>query len=83
MLETWSLFSKSDKEFEKVYQYGIVLTTFESKDGLIRVVEVQYQNFKENVKRTTKRCVRELVVIHPVDEIGIQAELDDFAEQSE
>ena len=77
------LFSKSDKEFEKVYQYGIVLTTFESKDGLIRVVEVQYQNFKENVKRTTKRCVRELVVIHPVDEIGIQAELDDFAAQSE
>ena len=77
------LFSKSDKEFEKVYQYGIVLTTFESKDGLIRVVEVQYQNFKENVKRNTKRCVRELVVIHPVDEIGIQAELDDFAEQSE
>lgn len=73
------LFCKSDKEFENVYQYGIVVTTFEGKDGLIRVVEVQYHNFNERVKRTTKRCVRELIVVHPVDELGIQAELDDFA----
>ena len=73
------LFSKSDKEFENVYQYGIVVTTFEGKDGLIRVVEVQYHNFNERVKRNTKRCVRELIVVHPVDELGIQAELDDFA----
>ena len=68
------LFTKSDKAFEKIYQYGIVLTTFESKDGLTRVVEVQYQNSNETVKRTTKRCVRELVIVHPVDEIGIQEE---------
>ena len=61
----------------------VCLATFESKDGLIRVVEVQYQNSNENVKRTTKRCVRELIVVHPVDELGIQAELDDFAEQAE
>ena len=73
------LFTKSEKEFEKIYQYGIVLKTFESKDGIIRQVEVQYQNSNENFKRATKRCVRELVVVHPVDEIGIQAELDDFA----
>ena len=75
------LFTKSDKEFEKLYHYRIVITTFESKDGLIRVVEVQYQNSNEKVKRTTKRCVRELIVIHPVDELGIQAELDEFAEK--
>ena len=50
---------------------------------MIRVVEVQYQNHNENTKRTTKRCVRELIVVHPVDELGIQAELDEFAEQSE
>ena len=60
------LFTKSDKEFEKIYQYGIVLATFEGKDGLTRVVEVQYQNSNETVKRTTKRCVRELVIVHPV-----------------
>ena len=77
------MFTKSDKEFEKIYQYGIVLTTFEGKDGLTRVVEVQYQNSNETVKRTTKRCVRELVIVHPVDEIGIQAELDDFANMVE
>ena len=50
---------------------------------MVRVVEVQYQNSNENVKQTTKRCVRELIVVHPVDELGIQAELDDFAEQAE
>ena len=77
------LFTKSDKEFEKLYHYGIIVTTFESKDGLVRVVEVQYQNSNEKVKRTTKRCVRELVVIHPVNDLGIQAELDEFAEQAE
>ena len=71
------------KNSKKNYHYGIVITTFESKDGLIRVVEVQYQNHNENTKRTTKRCVRELIVVHPVDELGIQAELDEFAEQSE
>ncbi len=73
------LFRKSDKEFDNTYQYGIVESIVESSDGLVRVVEVQYQNFSENTKRTTKRGVRELVVIHPVDELSIQEELDDFA----
>ena len=73
------IFKKSEKEFEKTYQYGIVTKTFESKDGLIRTVELQYQNFNENTKRYTKRGVREIVVVHPVDEIGISAELDKLA----
>ena len=73
------IFKKSDKEFDKTYQYGIVTKTFESKDGLIRSVEVQYQNFNENVKRSSKRGVRDIIVIHPVDELGISAELDDLA----
>ena len=53
--------------------------TFESRDGLVRSVEVQYQNFNENSKRVTKRGVREIIVIHPVDELGISAELDELA----
>ena len=68
----------SEKEFDKTYQYGIVTKTFQSKDGLVRSVEVQYQNFNENVKRLSKRCVRD-IVIHPVDELGISAELDELA----
>ena len=70
------LFLKSEQEFDPHYQYGIVTVTYESKDGIVRVVEVEYQNASENVKRTTKRGVRDLVVIHEVDEIGISSELD-------
>ena len=74
------IFKKSDKEFEKKYQYGIVTKTFEGRDGLIRTIEVQYQNHNEDVKRVTKRGVRDITVIHPVNEIGISAELNSLAE---
>ena len=70
------LFLKSEREFDQQYQYGIVVATYESKDGIIRVVEVSYQNSSENVKRSTKRSVRDLVVIHQYDEIGISKELE-------
>ena len=73
------LFLKSEKEFDLQYQYGIVATTYEGRDGLIRAVDVEYQNVGENTKRRTKRGVRELVVIHPVDEIGISRELYELA----
>ena len=70
------LFLKSEQEFNQQYQYGKVTVTYESKDGIVRVVEVQYQNASENVKRSTKRSVRDLVVIHQYDEIGISKELE-------
>ena len=73
------IFKKSEKEFDKTYQYGIVTKTFESRDGLVRSVEVQYQNSNENTKRFTKRGVRDIIVVHPVDELGISAELDELA----
>ena len=73
------LFLKSEQEFDRHYQYGIVIVTYESKDGIVRAVEVEYENSSENVKRTTKRGVRDLVVIHEVDEIGISAELDQLS----
>ena len=73
------LLLKSEKEFDLQYQYGIVVRTFESKDGLVRSVEVEYQNPGERIKRRTKRGVRDLIVIHPVDEVGISKELYDMA----
>ena len=69
------LFLRSEKEFGNQYQYGIVSAVYVSKDGHIRAVDVQYRNHNENTTRTTKRGVRDLVVIHHVDEIGINAEL--------
>ena len=73
------IFKKSEKEFEKTYQYGILTKTFESRDGLVRSVEVQYQNFNENSKRVTKRGVHEIIVIHLVDEVGMAVELNELA----
>ena len=74
------LFLKSDSEIQKLYQYGIVRNTVESRDGLIREILVEYQNHTENTKRTTKRCVRDVIVIHPVEELGISKELHEFSE---
>ena len=72
------LFLKSDKEFEKLYQYGIIRNLKHGKDGLVREVVVEYHNHNENVKRLTTRGVREIVVIHPVDELGLVRELNNL-----
>ena len=69
------LFLKSEKEFERDYQYGLINAVIVSKDGHIRKVEVEYQNHNEGVKICTVRGVRALIVVHPVDEPGINAEL--------
>ena len=53
-------------EFDLTYQYGIV---YKGRDDRIRTIEVEYQNHNENIKRKTVRGVREVVVIHRVDEL--------------
>ena len=70
------LFLKSDKEFEKLYQYGIIRNVKLSRDGKIRQIELEYQIFTENTKRVTNRGTREIVVIHHVDELGLNRELN-------
>ena len=50
------------------------------KDGRIRRVDVEYQNHNEDVKRTTERGVRELVVIHPIDELDTYTQLNELHE---
>ena len=76
------LFLKNEKELETTYQYGMVSKVHPSSDGLIRSVDVDYQNYNENVRRTTKRGVRNLVVIHPVDEIGVSQELAELCDDT-
>ena len=73
------LFLKSDKEFDKQYQYGLVKTAIVGRDGKVREVDIEYQNHNESVKRRTLRGTRDIVVIHPVDEIGIELELGAIA----
>ena len=76
------LFLKSEKEFDKQYQYGVISDLKVSRDGKIRQVEVEYQNFFESVKRRTTRGTRELVVIHPIDELGLVRELNQLFDQT-
>ena len=73
------LFLKSEKEFESIYQYGIITDLKVSRDGKIRQVELEYQNHNENVKRKTNRGTRELCVIHPFDDLGLIRELNILA----
>ena len=74
------LFLKSNKEFEKLYQYGIIAGVKLGRDGRIREVEIEYLNHNENVKRRTNRGVREIVVVHPVDDLDIMSELNKLSE---
>ena len=73
------LFLKKEKEFAGNYQYGIVKDVEISRDDKIRKIVVEYVNASETTKRETRRSVREVVVIHPVDELGIVRELGEIA----
>ena len=77
------LFSKSDKEFENLYQYGIVTSVFFSKDGRIRKVEIEYVNSSETVRRKTIRGCRDVIVVHPIEELGLSKELNNLANSEE
>ena len=61
------------------YQYGLIDEVEIGKDGKIRTVMVKYHNGNENFPRITRRAVRELVMIHPVDELSIMEELGEVA----
>ena len=58
-----------------VYQYGTVNEIQRGGDGVIRRVQVKYRNHNENIDRCTWRTVRQLIIIHPVDELSIMEEL--------
>ena len=66
------LFLKAEQEFNLQYQYGIVISTNEGRDGRVRTIEIEYQNHQEKVKRTTTRGVRDVIVIHRVDELSAE-----------
>ena len=70
------LFLKSDKDFERIYQYGLICDLKVSRDGKIRSLDIEYQNHTEKVKRRTTRGTREVVVIHPFEELGLIRELN-------
>ena len=49
------------------------------KDGKIREIDIEYRNHNEVVNRYTKRGTRDVIVIHPVDELSILGALGTIA----
>ena len=73
------LFLKKEGPLNSTYQYGIVKSTEVGRDTKIRCVIVEYRNHNEEFNRETRRAVRELVVIHRVDELSIIREIGKIA----
>ena len=74
------LFLKSEKEFDKQYQYGMISDVLKTRDGRIRKLEIEYMNHNEKVRRKTTRASRDVVVIHPVGQLGLIRDLNKISE---
>ena len=73
---------KQEKAICKEYQFGIIKNIEMGQDDRIRIAVVRYRNHNETFDRETRRAVRQLVIIHPVDELDIHKELAEIAHQS-
>ena len=69
------LFTKQESSLASTYQYGMVKSIEQSRDGKVRKATVEYQNSNESGKRETHRSVRSLVLIHGIDEIDLASQL--------
>ena len=76
------LFLKNDGSFNNTYHYGMIKDVEHSKDDKIRRVTIKYRNFNEDTNRETRRAVRNIVMIHPVDETCIAQELGEMASKA-
>ena len=73
------LFLKKEGLLNETYQYGTIKSTDIGRDGKIRGAVVRYRNHNENPDRETHRAVRQLIMIHRVDELNILQELGEIA----
>ena len=65
------LFLKNEGALKNTYQYGKIKAIERSQDNKIRKVIITYRNHNESVNRETRRGVRQIVTIHPVDKTNI------------
>ena len=73
-----ALFLKQESLLSRTYQYGTVVSVQQSSDGAIRKLKVKYRNANKNVDWETFGSVRQLVMIHPVNEIDIILEINNI-----
>ena len=69
------LFLKSEGELCRQYQFGMVDAVEIGRDERIRTVSVRYRNCNSKEDRLTRRAVRDLCVVHHVDEVTIFEEV--------
>ena len=69
------LFIKQKNQLSSTYQYGMISDLSRSSDNKIRKATVRFRNSIETVDRFTNRAVRQLIVIHPMDELNMMKEL--------
>ena len=73
------LFLKKEGLLNETYQFGIIDSVDKSRDNSVRSANVRYRNHNEEFDRTTRRSIRQLIVIHRVDELDIVHELCQIA----
>ena len=74
-----ALFLKHEGSITGDYQYGMIDKVNRGNDEKVRSVNVRYRNAKEDIDRITHRTVRQLVMIHPIDDINLLSELHEIA----
>ena len=73
------MFLRSDKEKklgDPVWKIGRVVAVDDSRDGLVRSVEIEYKNATEAVFRITRRSARTVAVLHREGVLDLVDELN-------
>ena len=73
------LFLKKEGLLNDTYQYGMVEHVEVGRDQKVRTATVKYRNHNEEFDRETRRSIRQLIVIHRIDELDIIHELGRIA----
>ena len=69
------LFLKQENQLSSTYKYGMISDLSRTSDDKVHKATVRYRNSTEAVDRFPNRAVRQLIVIHPVDELNMMEEL--------
>jgi hypothetical protein len=69
------IFQKEESDLTSRWTVGQVDSVTNSKDGIVRSVDVRYHNSKESEPSFTTRAVCSLLRLFNVDEVGFQQEM--------
>ena len=61
-------FKKVEGQLSSIWTVGKVVDVVLSKDGVVRRVEIEYQNAKEDFKRYTDRAARSMIKLFHIDD---------------